>query len=186
MEDEKIVALYLERDESAISCTAEKYGARLRGLALHILMDSSASEECENDTYFQAWSLIPPHKPVSYLYAFLARITRHLSLNYCRERNRLKRKAFLVEFSDELEQCIPGPDDTPSRVEAKLLRESISRFLRKQPEEKRNVFLRRYWYLDSVGEIARRFSMSQSKVKTMLFRTRQELRTYLEQEGIRV
>ena len=108
------------------------------------------------------------------------------SLNYCRERNRLKRKAFLVEFSDELEQCIPGPDDTPSRVEAKLLGESISRFLRKQPEEKRNVFLRRYWYLDSVGEIARRFSMSQSRVKTMLFRTRQELRTYLEQEGIRV
>ena len=183
MEDEKIVALYLERDESAISCTAEKYGARLRGLALHILMDSSASEECENDTYFQAWSLIPPHKPVSYLYAFLARITRHLSLNYCRERNRLKRKAFLVEFSDELEQCIPGPDDTPSRVEAKLLGESISRFLRKQPEEKRNVFLRRYWYGDSLEDIARRYGFTVSKVKSLLHRTRKGLREHLIREG---
>lgn len=183
MEDEKIVGLYLERDESAISCTAEKYGARLRELAFHIVADAGTAEECENDTYWQAWSMIPPHEPVHYLYAFLAKITRHLSLNCCRDRSRLKRKAFLTEFSGEMEQCIPAPDDSEARLEAKALGECISRFLRRQPEEKRNVFLRRYWYLDSVAEISKRFSMSQSKVKSMLFRSRNELRAYLEQEG---
>ena len=186
MEDEQIVELYLHRDESAIHYTGEKYGVRLRGLALGMVKDPGAAQECENDTYWEAWRSIPPHEPRDYFYAYLARITRHLALSCCRHRSRLKRSAEICTLSTELEQCIPGPDDTPSRVEAKLLGESISRFLRKQPEEKRNVFLRRYWYLDSVGEIARRFSMSQSKVKTMLFRTRQELRTYLEQEGIRV
>lgn len=183
MEDEKIVALYLDRDESAIAQTTEKYGGRLRSLALGIVADRQTAEECENDTYLEAWRSIPPHEPRSYLYAFLARITRHISLDRCRRRSALKRDGLLVELSTELEQCLPSPDDMDCRMDRMVLAEAISRFLGTLSGEKRNVFLRRYWYLDSIADISRRFALSQSKVKSMLFRTRKELREHLEKEG---
>lgn len=183
MDDSRIVDLYLDRDETAIGLTAEKYGGRLRALALGIVADRQTAEECENDTYLEAWRAIPPHEPRGYLYPFLARITRHLSLNRCRERGRLKRAAFISELSAELEQCIPAPDDTACRLDELALREAINGFLGTLDEEKRAVFLRRYWYLDSVGAISKRFALSQSKVKTMLFRSRNQLRAYLEKEG---
>ncbi|MDE7297814.1 MAG: RNA polymerase sigma factor [Lachnospiraceae bacterium] len=183
MDNEKIVELYLLRDESAITETAEKYGSRLRALALGITADRQIAEECENDTYLEAWNSIPPHEPRSYLYAFLARITRHIALNCCRERSRLKRSALLCELSSEVEQCIPAPDDTECRLESIALGKAINSFLGTLAEEKRNVFLRRYWYFDSVADISRRYSLSQSKVKTMLFRIRNQLREYLEKEG---
>ena len=106
MDDSRIVELYLLRDETAIKQTTEKYGSRLRSLAYGIVNDSQTAEECENDTYMEAWNTIPPHEPRSYLYAFLARITRHISLNYCRDRSRLKRSAFICELSVEIEQCM--------------------------------------------------------------------------------
>lgn len=183
MEDDKIVELYLRRDETAIRWTAEKFGARLRSLAYGIVDDRQTAEECENDTYMEAWNLIPPHEPKSYLYAFLARITRSISLNRCRERSRLKRSAFICELSAEMEQCIPAPDDVMCRMDDIALREAINGFLGTLGEEKRNVFLRRYWYLDSIAAISKRFAMSESKVKTMLFRSRSRLRDYLEKEG---
>ncbi len=183
MEDEKIVELYWNRDEDAIRRTAEKYGPRLRRLALGIVKDRPVSEECENDTYMEAWNRIPPHAPRTYLYMFLACIIRHISLNRCRDQARLKRSAHICVLSEEMEQCIPAPEDTLCRVEGILLGEAVSRFLRMQPEEKRNVFLRRYWYMDSIADISRRFMLSQSKVKTMLFRSRNDLREYLEKEG---
>lgn len=183
MEDKRIVELYFQRDESAIQQTSEKYGSRLRQIAWKITEDRMAAEECENDTYLQAWNMIPPHEPVSYLFAFLARITRHISLDICRNRSRLKRKAFLVELSLEMEQCIPSPDDTQGKIEGILLGKVISDFLRKLPEEKRKVFIRRYWYLDSISAIAERYDIKESKIKTMLFRTRNELRCFLEKEG---
>ena len=108
MDDSGIVELYLNRDEAAIARTSEKYGQRLRSFSLGIVQDLQTAEECENDTYVEAWSSIPPHAPRDYFYAFLARITRHLSLNRCRERSRLKRSALVSELSAELEQCIPG------------------------------------------------------------------------------
>ena len=111
MDDEKIVELYLKRNEEAIGRTSEKFGKRLQKLSFGITEDFETAEECENDTYLEAWNRIPPHEPKSYLYAFLARITRHLSINRCRERERLKRKAFLCELSAEMEECIPPPDD---------------------------------------------------------------------------
>ena len=183
MDDSGIVGLYLLRDEAAVTQTAEKYGSRLRALAYGIVGDRQTAEECENDTYLEAWSSIPPHEPRDYLYAFLARITRHLALNCCRERSRLKRSAYLCELGEELEQCIPSPGDEQCRVEDMTLRDALNAFLGKLEPEKRCVFLRRYWYLDSVADISKRFAISESKVKTMLFRCRNQLREYLEKEG---
>ena len=117
MDDRSIVALYLRRDETAIRQTAEKYGSRLRTLAYGIVNDLQTAEECENDTYMEAWRTIPPHEPGDHFYAFLARITRHISLNCCRDRSRLKRSAFICELSAEMEQCIPVPDNAACRMD---------------------------------------------------------------------
>ena len=183
MNDDKIIELYLMRDEEAIKLTAEKYGSRLRSLAYGIVNNRQTAEECENDTYLKAWNAIPPHEPRGYLYAFLARITRHVSLNCCRARDQLKRRAFICELSAEMEQCIPSPDDSECLMDDAALRNAINGFLGKLSEEKRNIFVRRYWYLDSVADISKRFDLSESKVKTTLFRCRRELRNYLEKEG---
>lgn len=183
MDDGQIVELYLNRDESAIGHTAEKYGRRLRTLAQGMVEDTQTAEECENDTYMEAWRAIPPHEPRDYLYAFLARIIRHISLNRCRDRDRLKRAAFVTQLSAELEQCIPAPDDAACRLDELALREALDGFLTTLSREKRDMFLRRYWYLDSVSAIAERFGLSESKVKTTLFRCRKRLREHLEREG---
>lgn len=183
MDDSSIVTLYLLRDERAIGHSAQKYGSRLRSLANGIVCDRLTAEECENDTYLAAWNAIPPHEPRSYLYAFLARITRHLALDRCRERARLKRDVMLCELSDELEQCLPAPDDAACRLEESELRDALNAFLAALNEEKRNIFLRRYWYFDSVADISRRFALSESKVKMTLLRCRAQLRKFLEQEG---
>ena len=183
MEDQQIVDLFLRREESAIAQTKELYGARLRQLSLGIVQDPETAEECENDTYLQAWQTIPPHEPRNYLFAFLARIIRHISIDRCRYQQRLCRSAYIQELSAELQACIPNPQDTEQRMETIALGQTISAFLRQQPEEARNVFIRRYWYMDSVSEIAKRFCISQSKVKSMLFRSRNALRIHLKKEG---
>ncbi len=186
MDDNKIVELYLNRNEAAINETRDKYGARLRSLAFNIVKDVHTTEECENDTYMQAWNSIPPHEPRAYLYAFLARIIRHISLNRCRDNNRLKRSAFICELSTELEQCIPAPNDVDRLIDEIVFGEMINNFLTEIGEEKRNIFLRRYWYFDSITDISKRFGLSKSKVKTTLFRIRNELRNQLEKEGYTV
>jgi len=183
MDDNGIVELYLLRDETAIRQTSDKFGNRLRALAYGIVNDHQAAEECESDTYMEAWNTIPPHEPRDYMYAYLARITRHISLDLCRKRNRLKRSAFICELSTEMEECIPAPDDIQCRVDEIVLKEAVNGFLKGLDEEKRNIFLRRYWYLDSIASISKRFSLSESKVKTMLFRCRRQLREYLDKEG---
>ena len=183
LDDNQIIELYLLRDEEAIRRTTEKYGSRLHSLAYGIVRDRQTAEECENDTYMEAWNTIPPHEPGSYFYAFLARIIRHISLNCCRDRSRLKRTAFICELSAEMEQCIPAPDDVSCRIDDMALRDAINGFLGKLDAEKRNIFIRRYWYLDSIADISTRFALSDSKVKTTLFRCRNRLREYLEKEG---
>ena len=183
MEDYEIVELYLSRNEAAIQQTSEKFGNRLRLLAYNIVKDWQTAEECENDAYMQTWNLIPPHSPKSYLYVFLARIIRHISLNCCRERARLKRSAFVCELSEEMEQCIPAPDNVECRIDDLAFGEAINGFLHTLTKEKRNIFIRRYWYLDSITAIAKRFALSESKIKTTLFRCRNQLRKYLEKEG---
>ena len=185
MEDSKIVALYLRRSEDAIKQSAEKYGSRLRALSYRIVADRQTAEECENDTYMEEWSSIPPHEPRTHLFAFLARITRHLSLNCCRDRSRLKRSAYLCELSAELEQCIPSSEDVQRRVEGLALGEELNRFLGALSEEKRDIFVRRYWYLDSVAAISGRFAISESKVKTVLFRCASDCGSSWKRRAIR-
>ena len=184
LDDNKIVELYLQRDETAIKQITEKYGSRLRLLAYGIVNDLQTAEECENDTYVESWNAIPPHEPRNYLYVFLARITRHISLNCCRDRSRLKRSAFIGELSAEMEQCIPAPDDVECRIDDMALSDAINGFLSKLDEGKRNVFVRRYWYLDSISDIANYYCFSESKVTSMLHRTRKKLRAVLEKEGL--
>lgn len=183
MEDTQIVELYLQRNESAIAHTATQYGQRLRNVSFDIVQNCETAEECENDTYLQAWNTIPPNAPRGYLYAYLVRIIRHISIDRCRYQQRLCRNAYIQELSLELQCCIPSPEDTESRMEAIALGQVISAFLRQQPETARNVFLRRYWFTDSIPELASRFGMTQSKVKSMLFRTRNALRAHLTKEG---
>lgn len=183
MEDAQIVELYLTRQESAIQETADKFGRRLRELSYRIVENQETAQECENDTYLEAWNSIPPHAPKDYLFAFLARITRHISLDCCRKRSRIKRSACVVELSQELENCIPVPSDTECQIDGIILGQVISTYLRRLPEEQRNIFLRRYWYMDSIAAISIRFGASESKVKTILFRCRNGLRDYLIKEG---
>lgn len=186
MEDEAIVELYLKRDENAIRHTQNKFGKRILSISKNITGSELTAEEVENDTYLRAWENIPPNKPRSYLFAFLARIARNLSISICRERSALKRSAVLVELSDEMEQCIPSGLSVEAEAEGNMLLELINDFLFSKGEEKRNIFMRRYWYLDTVKEIAKRFGITESKVKTTLFRMREELRVHLEAEGIHV
>lgn len=186
MEDSKIVDMYLARDEGAINVTAEKYGNKLKSIASGIVEDEHVAEECENDTYLKAWTSIPPHEPRTYLFSFLAKITRHISLDRCRERNRIKRNFNLIALTSEMELCLPSSEDVSKHVDAKILGALISKFLREQPEEKRNIFIRRYWYMDSISDIANKFNLKESKVKTMLHRLRNDLKDYLTKEGYTV
>lgn len=183
MDDNRIVDLYLLRNEAAIKETSDKYGNRLRSLSYEIVDDLQTAEECENDTYMEAWDSIPPHEPRSYFYSFLARITRHISLNRCRDRSRLKRSAYICELSSEMEQCIPAPNDATCRIERAELARAINGFLARLDADKRNVFLRRYWFLDPIPAISKRYGYSESKIKSMLFRSRNQLREYLLKEG---
>ncbi len=186
MEDEKIVSLYIKRDENAIRQTQRKFGKRILNISKNITGSVTTAEEVENDTYLRAWENIPPTNPAAYLFAFLARIARNLSLSVCRERSALKRNATLVEFTDEMEECLPSNRNVEDETDANMLLELINKFLFSKAEDKRNIFMRRYWYLDSVSDIAKRFGLSESNVKTSLFRLRNELREYLEEQGVQV
>lgn len=183
MDDDRIIEWFRNRDERAIEQTAAKYGRRLREISHGITGDRLTAEECENDTYLEAWNTIPPQNPTGYLYAYLARIVRHLSLDVCRKNSRLKRSAAITELTAEMEECLPAPDDAAGRLEAKELGEAITRYLRTLSEEKQTIFMRRYWYLDSVESIALRYGFSRSKVKMTLLRCRMGLKEYLEKEG---
>ena len=186
MEDQAIVRLFVARDENAIGQTQTKYGSRLKYLAYEITQDTQTAEECENDVYLGAWNAIPPHEPYDYFYAFLTRLTRNVALNRCRSLHTQKRKATVDELTDELANTIPGGNDVDEFIDDTVLRESLNAFLATLPEETRNVFVRRYWYMDSIREIAERTGCTEGKVKTVLFRMRAKLRNYLEKEGVTI
>ncbi len=183
IEDKDIVEMFLARNENAIAESRKKYGAKLQRISYNITADRSAAEEVENDTYFTAWKSIPPKEPYTYFYAFLARIARNISLSLCRSRSRLKRNAHIVELSEEMEQCIPSDENIADKLDGDILAEKISGFLMTKSEEKRGIFMRRYWFLDSMESISKRFGLKESNVKTVLFRLRNELKEYLEREG---
>ncbi len=183
MDDSKIVELYLSRNEDAINQTAQKYGSRLRHIANSILNDRETAKECENDAYLETWELIPPHEPRNYLFAFVGRIVRHIALNVCKKNSRQRRYALYCELTQEMQECIPAENDTETEIEAEYLNSLIDEFLSVRSKEQRNVFVRRYWYFDTIPEIAKVYGFSQSKVKTMLFRMRSELKNHLEKGG---
>lgn len=184
MEDEQIVELYWKRDQQAIRDTQIKFGKRIVSIAKNITGSDFTAEEVENDVYFHAWENIPPTNPRTYLFAFLARITRNLSISACRERSALKRGALIVELSDEMEECLPSSASVEEDADEKRLLELLNEFLFGKDETKRNLFMRRYWYLDSVKDLAKRFGMSESNIKTTLYRLRAELREFLAANDI--
>lgn len=183
MEDHMIVQLYWDRNETAISHTERKYGPYLMKIAYNVLANREDSQESVNDTYMAAWDSMPPHRP-NILSAYLAKLTRRISIDLFRKRNSRKRGGGEYALSlEELGDCVSGGDDPQNAVEAKLLAEKIAAFLQTQPRQVRYVFIGRYYYMDPVKEIAQYCRISESKVKILLYRTRQALREYLEKEG---
>ncbi len=184
MEDHRIVDLYWARSEKAISETADKYGRYCYSIAFNILHSNEDSEECVNDTYLNAWNAMPDQRP-SKLCAFLGRITRNLSLKRWEKYTAEKRGAGQVPLVlDELQECVPAAESTDHIVDDLVLADLLNRFLASLNEEKRRIFMRRYWYLSPISEIATDFSVSESKVKMSLLRSRNELKLLLEKEGI--
>ena len=183
MNDREIIDLYFARSDAAVSETMAKYGRMLRSIAYGILHSVPDSEECENDTYLAAWNAIPPQRPRVFA-AFLGRIARNLAINKYRYYAADKRSRAAEVPLDELGEILSGAPD--ERCEAAAVSECISRYLARQSRAKRVVFVRRYWYCDSVSRIASEYGFSESKVKSMLLRMRRELRTYLERSGVRL
>lgn len=184
MEDGQIIDLYFRRDENAIHQTALAYGRKLYNLSHGILKNNEDAEESVSDTYLKAWNSIPPTRPV-FFYAYLAKICRFIAFGRLDWRNAAKRKAEIVELSDELELCIPDPRQQ-MQAESEELGALINEFLGTLQEDSRKIFMRRYWFADSITDIAKRYHLSESNVKTKLFRTRNALRSFLEKEGITV
>lgn len=179
MHDNLIIDLFFERNERAILETQQKYGVYCHTIAMNILHDESDSEECVNDTYIAAWDSIPPTRPER-LSAYLARLTRNISLNRYKSRSTARRGGGEFALSlDELDECVADTDKS-----AEELGKLISEFLYGEKKEARQVFVRRYFYGDSIEDISKRFTFSESKIKSMLHRTRLALREYLTQNGV--
>ncbi len=184
MEDAQIIALFWERNERAVQETDTAYGRKLFVLSNNILGNREDAEESVSDTYMETWKAIPPKRP-KYFYAFLAALCRNLSLNKLDWRMAAKRHGEVVALTQEMESCIPDSRQA-AQMERRALKNVLETFLKSLPKESRLIFLRRYLYVDTVAEIAARYGISESKVKTQLHRTRKKLRIFLEQEGIYV
>ena len=186
MNDEQIIDLYLQRSEQAIRETNEKYGNYCHRIAYHILQNHEDSEECVNDTFLQAWNCIPPQKPHVFS-SFLGKITRNLALNKHKYNTSQKRGGGqVVIILEELTDCLPAKDNTEQIVEDHFVIDRLNAFLRKQKARTRQIFVRRYWYLDPIKEIADDFGISESNVKMILMRTKNSLKAFMEKEGVSI
>lgn len=186
MNDREIIDLFLERSEDAVKQVSAEYGERLRRIALGVTGDPGIAEECVNDAYLEAWNRIPPNKPYGYLFAYLGRIVRFSAINRMEREKAQKRSAALVALTDELADCLPSGADVANEVEANRLMRSINAFLHAEPEQKRNIFIRRYWFCDPVERIADLSGRSVGSVKMTLLRLRKKLRAHLEKDGFPV
>lgn len=184
MDDLQIIELYFARDEHAIKETDHKYGKLCFRVAKNLLWSDEDSEECVNDTYLTLWNKIPPTRPNNFT-AFICKITRNLSLKKLEASNAMKRSADATISLSEIEETIPDRSIAPG-IEDEELGKLISAFLWSEKELDRNVFLRKYWFFDSISDIAERYSMNENSVKSMLFRSRNRLKNYLKKEGIEV
>ena len=186
MEDADIVELYWNRDEEALRQTDVKYGKYCRTVARNILHDKEDTQECVNDAYLQTWNSIPPQRPEN-LRTYLGRICRNTALNLYEKLHALRRGGNQTAAClDELAEIVGKSSDVQENLDAGYLSDAISRFLRNTDKDVRKIFVRRYWYMSSVKEIARDFGMSESKVKMTLLRTREKLKEYLREEGFAV
>lgn len=184
MDDTAIIELYWAKNQDAIAETDLTYGRQLHTLSHRILLNHEDAEECVSDTYLKAWDTIPPKRP-NHLFAYLAKICRHFALGRLDWRNAARRKAEVVSLTQEMESCIPD-SRREADVNAKELGQALNAFLRTLSPENRMIFLRRYWYVDTVAEIAKRYRLSEGAVMTRLSRTRKKLAEYLAKEGIAV
>lgn len=184
MDDNGIIELYWKRSEQAISETAVKYGGYCYRIAYQVLCDREDAKESVNDTYLAAWDNLPPHRP-SVLTAFLGKMTRRISIDRWRERTAAKRGGGEIALAlDELGECVAAQGDVEGEFLRKETVRAFNAFLDTLPETERDVFLRRYFSLDSVRDIAQRFGFTESKVTAMLHRTRTKLRSHLEKEEL--
>ena len=184
MEDCKILDLFFAREEMAIQATAQKYGNYCYAISANILHSREDAEECVNDTYLRAWDAIPPKRPTAFR-VFLGKITRNLSLDKYKWKNRKKRAADeTAQLFSELDECIPGGIGADAEYEAAQVEGVINASLHSMSKDARIVFIRRYFHAESISDIAARFSMGESKVKSMLFRARKKLKVDLEKEGV--
>lgn len=185
MEDVKIIELFNQRNEIAITECTEKYGNLLKKISFNILGNKEDSEECFNDTLNKLWSTIPPNNPNS-LVAYMGKIIRNLSINKYRENHAQKRYNGGDLLLSELSECIPDKVSVEGEIDTKDLTEYINKWLKGLETEKCNIFIRRYWYGDSVKDIANDYSFSEKKTASTLYRLRESLKTYLEKEGVNV
>ena len=184
MKDNEIIELYWDRDEAAITATADTYGNYCYSIAYNILCNNEDAEECVNDTWLNAWKSIPPQRP-NRLSTYLGKITRNLSLNRYKLLTAQKRGKGQVEIAlSELEGCVPAQTDMDQIADEMVLVSAIEAFLFAQPRTERNIFVGRYWYLYSIRDLAVAYHMSESKIVSLLYRMRMKLKLHLEKEGI--
>ena len=184
MEDSTIIDLYWERSETAIGETSKKYSRYCNSISFNILHNKEDAEECVNDAFLNAWNAMPPHRP-NCLATFLGKITRNLSLDRYKRYAAKKRGFGQTEIAlSELDEVVPSATSVGSAVEEQELIDSLNHFLGNLPQQKRILFVQRYWYLMPIKSIAEQQGISESHVKSALFRTRNELRHYLEKEGL--
>ena len=184
MEDREIVELYWRRDQRAVAETQKRVGAYCFAIANQILLDPEDARECVNDAYLAAWNAIPPHRPER-LAPFVGKLTRRIAVNRLEQRLAAKRGGGEGALAlEELGECVSGGDGAEAQAEAAELSAAVNRLLHSLPKTQRDVFICRYWYMDSVESIALQFGFSPSKVKSMLFRTRKRLQRYLKKEGL--
>ena len=186
MDDNGIIRLYWDRNDQAIRATSEKYGHYCKAIAKNILNNEEDAEECVNDTYLKAWNSMPTHWPEQ-LAAFLGKITRNLSFNKYKHNHAAKRGGGEITLVlDELADCVSCADNVERIVDRRELVKAINVFVRSLSIEKRNIFVRRYWYADSVSDIASGYGMLQGTVSKTLERTRKQLKMYLAERGFEI
>lgn len=182
MNDHEIIELYFSRDEEAIKQTDLKYGRLCRQISYNILNNQEDAEECVHDAYIGVWNAIPPTRP-NHLLSFICKITRNQSLKRLESMTRQKRSQGILVSLDELAEILPD-ESVADGASDEEIGKLISDFLRSEKEDVRNVFIRKYFFFDSIGEIAKRYDFTESKVKNMLYRTRMKLKDFLIRQGI--
>lgn len=184
MEDERLIQLFWNRSETAIQETSNKYGSYLHRISMNIVQSAEDASECVNDTYFKVWNSIPPQWPQRFK-SWIGRIVRNISLDCYKREHAAKRGGHGTDILlSELEQCIPCQNWKKEQSSDEMIVEIINQFLQEQKKENRMIFIRRYWYGDSIKEIAGKLNMKESKVKTSLYRSRNKLRSCLEKGGV--